>query len=111
MRPRGWTRPWRRWPRPTDAFVDGDVSRLKLGAVLKVPTSRKIKSLSASQVASILGGRPAAPAAEAKAGADVLKLVPSEAGGGNISDLEQQVAAREQARRARKRASPPWKIN
>ena len=82
-----------------DAFVDGDVSRLKLGAVLKVPTSRKIKSLSASQVASILGGRPAAPAAEAKAGADVLKLVPSEAGGGNakLSDLEQQVAAREQA--------------
>lgn len=82
-----------------DAFVDGDVSRLKLGAVLKVPTSRKIKSLSASQVASILGGQPAAPAAEAKAGADVLKLVPSEAGGGNakLSDLEQQVAAREQA--------------
>ena len=39
-----------------DAFVDGDVSRLKLGAVLKVPTSRKIKSLSASQVASILAG-------------------------------------------------------
>ncbi|NHR06451.1 hypothetical protein HA052_14755 [Chromobacterium haemolyticum] len=80
-----------------DAFVDGDVSRLKLGAVLKVPTSRKIKSLSAAQVASILGSQPAAPAAEAKAGSDVLKLVPSEPGGGKLTDLEQQVAAREQA--------------
>lgn len=80
-----------------DAFVDGDVSRLKLGAVLKVPTSRKIKALSAAQVASILGGQPAAPAGEAKSGADVLKLVPSEPGGGKLTDLEQQVAAREQA--------------
>ncbi|OQS44588.1 hypothetical protein B0T39_01445 [Chromobacterium haemolyticum] len=80
-----------------DAFVDGDVSRLKLGAVLKVPASRKIKSLSAAQVASILGSQPAAPAAEAKAGSDVLKLVPSEPGGGKLTDLEQQVAAREQA--------------
>lgn len=82
-----------------DAFVDGDVSRLKLGAVLKVPASRKIKSLSAAQVASILGSQPAAPAAEdkAKAGSDVLKLVPSEPGGGKLTELEQQVAAREQA--------------
>lgn len=90
-----------------DAFVDGDIHQLKIGATLKVPSARKIKSLTSAQVASILGAAPAQPrAAESQApampkqGGDVLKLVPGEGGAADsakLSELQQQINAREQA--------------
>ncbi|WP_434634880.1 FimV/HubP family polar landmark protein [Chromobacterium sp. CV08] len=89
-----------------DAF-SGDVNHPQPGSVLKVPPARKIKSLSAEQVAGILGD--AAPAAQpgasadsqagaAPAGKDVLKLAPGDApDNARLNDLQQQINAREKA--------------
>ena len=100
------------------AFNDGNPNKLKAGVTLKVPAAGKVKALSAEQVGSILhpdGAAPAAAPAQSPAvapttakqpvakgkGADVLKLVPPDAAGGQpdakLSVLEQQVSAREQS--------------
>ncbi|MGC0154561.1 FimV/HubP family polar landmark protein [Chromobacterium vaccinii] len=89
-----------------DAF-SGDVNHPQPGAVLKVPSARKIKSLSAEQVAGILGD--AVPAAQpgasagsqagaAPTGKDVLKLAPGDSpDNARLNDLQQQINAREKA--------------
>ncbi|OHX11657.1 hypothetical protein BI347_18615 [Chromobacterium sphagni] len=90
-----------------DAFDEGDVTHPKAGAILKVPSPRKIKALKAVQVASILGDAAPASAASAgsqaaspagKSGGDVLKLVPGDSvDNARLNDLQQQINAREKA--------------
>ncbi|QEL57843.1 hypothetical protein FYK34_08245 [Chromobacterium paludis] len=88
-----------------DAFDAGDVSHPKAGALLKVPSSRKIKAMTAEQVTSILGAEPASAQQQASGGApaagkggDVLKLVPGDgADSARLNDLQQQINAREKA--------------
>ena len=90
-----------------DAFADGDVSHPKPGSTLQVPSARKMRALSASQVAGILGEP--APAAQASSaggqagapagkGGDVLKLAPGDGSdNAKLNDLQQQISAREKA--------------
>lgn len=91
-----------------DAFADGDVNHPKPGSKLQVPSARKMRALSASQVAGILGEpAPAAQAAPAGGqsgasaagkGGDVLKLAPGDgADNSKLNDLQQQINAREKA--------------
>ncbi|WP_235429406.1 FimV/HubP family polar landmark protein [Chromobacterium vaccinii] len=89
-----------------DAFADGDVSHPKPGATLQVPSARKMRALSASQVAGILGeptpaaassagGQAAVPAGK---GGDVLKLAPGDGSdSARLNDLQQQISSREKA--------------
>lgn len=90
-----------------DAFADGDVSHPKPGTMLQVPSARKMRALSAGQVAGILGEP--APAAQASSaggqagapagkGGDVLKLTPGDGSdNAKLNDLQQQISAREKA--------------
>ncbi|MDF0607071.1 hypothetical protein HZU77_015705 [Neisseriaceae bacterium TC5R-5] len=96
------------------AFIDGDSARLREDAILNVPSAQKIRSLTAVQVARILGAAPPpnhatnpgraksapAPAVVAKPGKDVLKLLPAEATAtptnSQLGELEQQISQREQ---------------
>lgn len=90
-----------------DAFADGDVSHPKPGSTLQVPSARKMRALSASKVAGILGEP--APAAQASSaggqaavpagkGGDVLKLAPGDGSdSARLNDLQQQISSREKA--------------
>jgi len=90
-------------------FDDGSPDKLKAGITLKVPSASKIKSLTPTQVASILHVDNAAAGAATESRAqpakgksgDVLKLVAPDGAGepadAKLSALEQQVSAREQA--------------
>ncbi|UTH73816.1 FimV/HubP family polar landmark protein [Chromobacterium sp. IIBBL 290-4] len=83
-----------------DAF-SGDLNHPQAGSVLKVPSARKTRALSAQQVAGILGepapAQQPADGAQPGKGGDVLKLPPGDGDNARLNDLQKQINDREKA--------------